>query len=437
MPMDGATLAMTMAVLQRAADGGIVQEADIAGQEVYRVEQLGAELGFVVIDSSIEGRARGGLRLVPGVTELELRAAARAMTLKYGLLGLPQGGAKAGVHGDPDAPLPERRERLLAFARSIEPLLRARVYVPDADLGTQADDIRWVMQALGLLVHRLDWQANRSGAYTAASCVAAARAALASRNKSLSGCCVAIEGFGNVGAAVADLLRRAGARVVAVSTSYAAVYEPAGLDVDRVLQLASSAGSRFVESYSKAQRLPREQLLELPVDLLCPCARHHSVGAENAAGIEAAVICAGANNPVSPEAERVLVERGVLCVPDFVSNCGGVLGGTLEFAGVHPRRIGSLIDQYVSEMVTALIAVAARRRTSLRAVAEPLAMSRHRQVQTAAERPGLGHRARRAALELYRRGWVPRRAVAALAPRRMRHWAVKIDVMPSAAEVTR
>ena len=88
---------MTMAAPQRVADGSIVAGEDLAGQQVYRVAQLGTELGFVVIDSSIEGRARGGLRLVPGVTELEHRAAARAMTLKYGLLGLPQGGGQSAA----------------------------------------------------------------------------------------------------------------------------------------------------------------------------------------------------------------------------------------------------------------------------------------------------------------------------------------------------
>ena len=427
---------MTMALAQRAADGEVAHEDNFTGQEVHRVEHLGTELGFVVIDSSIEGRARGGLRLVPSITEVELRAAARAMTLKYGLLGLPQGGAKAGLHGDPDAPVRERRERMLAFARAIEPLLRARVYVPDADLGTRADDIRWMMQALGVTVHRHDWRANRSGEYTAASCAAAARAALRSRGKTLSDCRVAIEGFGNVGAALAVLLQREGARIVAVSTSYAALYEPAGLDVDRMLELAPEGPAGLIDSYTRAQRLPREQLLELPVDLLCPCARHHSMHAENAAAVEAPVMCAGANNPASPQAEHMLVARGVLCVPDFVSNCGGVLGGTLEFAGVHPRRIAAIIDDYVGRTVTALIAVAARGRTSLRAIAEPLAWARHRQVQTAAESPAIGQRARRVALDLYRRGFVPRRAVAAIAPRQMLRWAVTIDVSPPAAEVT-
>jgi len=396
------------------------------GQQVHRVEHSGAELGIVVVDSSIDGRARGGLRIVPQVTELELRAAARGMTLKYGLLGLPQGGAKAGIHGDPEAPAEERRARMLAFARAIEPLLRARGYVPDADIGTRADDIRWTMQALGLRVGAHDWKANRSGQYTAASCVAAARAALAHRGATLRDCRVAIEGFGSVGAAVADGLRREGARVVAVSTSRGALYAPQGLDVDRLLELAGRVGSRLVESYATAERLRCHELLELPVDLLCPCARHHSIHAGNASAIAAPLIAPGANNPASPEAEELLVARGVLYVPDFVSNCGGVLGGTLEFAGVQPTRIASIVDRYVGESVGALVALADRRHVSLRAVAEPLALARHRSLRRATERPTVASRIAGAALELYRRGWMPRRAVAMIAPRHIVRGAVRI-----------
>ena len=410
-----------------------VSQPDLDGQRVHRVEHDGVELGFVVVDSSVEGRARGGLRLVQDVTELELREAARAMTLKYGLLGLPQGGAKAGLYGDPDAPLDERRARLLAFGRAMEPLLRARVYVPDADLGTRADDVRWMMEMLGLPVRAHDWRANRSGDYTAVSCVAAARAALASRGKGLRDCRVAIEGFGSVGAAAATLLDRAGARIVAVSTSRGALYAPEGLDVGRVLALAASVGSRLVDSYPAAQRLPREALCELPVDLLCPCARNHGIHAGNVAAIAAPVIAPGANNPITTDAERELVARGVLCVPDFVSNCGGVFGGTLEFGGVHPVRIAPVIDRYVSETVTALIAVAERRRVSLRAVAEPLALSRHDAVRRGAERPSVASRVVGAALEIYRRGWVPRRAVAALAPWRLLRSAVKVSSAPPAS----
>ena len=215
--------------------------------------------------------------------------------------------------------------------------------------------------------------------------------------------------------------------MVAVSTSRAALHQPRGLDVDRLLALAERSGSRFVDGYPDADRLAREALLELPVDLLCPCARHHSIHAANVDAVTAGIVAPGANDPLTPDGERVLVDRGILCVPDFVANCGGVLGGTLEFAGVEPARIARLIERFVDDTVRALIGVAERRRDSLRAIAEPLALARHDEVRRAAERPSLRSRASGATLELYRRGWLPRRVVGAMAPRRIVSWAVKIE----------
>jgi glutamate dehydrogenase/leucine dehydrogenase len=392
---------------------------------VFRIDNQGQELGFIVVDSTVCGRARGGLRLAQGVTEHELRAAARAMTLKYGLLGLSQGGAKAGLHGDPDAPLDARRRELLAFGRRILPLLSARIYVPDADLGTKGDDIRWMMQTLEQPVGRYDWRANRSGDYTAVSCVAAARAALTERGRTLKGARVAIEGFGGVGAAAAALLARAGARVVAVSTSRGAVYDAEGLNVDSLRSASLAFGSRFVDEYPSSSRLDRDRLLELDVDLLCPCARAYSIHARNVTAIQAGVISPGANNPVTPDAEASLGQRGVLLIPDFVSNCGGVLGGTLEFAGVTPARIAVVVDQYVARTVRGLLRTTSEE-AALRTGAEALARARHAEVRHAAEHPGARARLVGAGLALYRAGWIPPRLMAPFAVRSILSSAVHV-----------
>lgn len=234
----------------------------------YRVDTGAGLLGFIAIDSIVDGRARGGLRLVAGLSEDEMRDAARAMTLKYGLLGLPQGGAKAGVIGDPDAPPDERRLRLETFARTAEPLLRERCYIPDADLGTDAGDIRTMMQAIGFPMRARDWRASRSGDHTARSCLAAADVLVARQGLSWPTCRVAIEGFGKVGGAAARLVAERGGRVVAVSTSHGALADPDGLDVERLLARAAASGSRFV--LDDPGVLPREALFDVPADVLLP-----------------------------------------------------------------------------------------------------------------------------------------------------------------------
>jgi glutamate dehydrogenase/leucine dehydrogenase len=380
----------------------------------------GQTLGYVAVDSRIRGQARGGLRIAADLSKEELRYASRAMTLKYGLLGLPQGGAKAGVVGDPDAPVPERRRRLRDFALAAGPLLGAGAYVPDADLGTDAADIRWMMRSIGMRAPAREWRQNRSGEHAARSCFVSAGVLRERKGSSLEGCRVAIEGFGKVGSALARLLRGAGAKVVAVSTSHGALHRNEGLDVAHLLSRASERGSQFVTDESGAIR--REALLELPVDLLCLCARHHSIHAGNVHQVTAPVICAGANDPVAPTAERVLLERDVSYPPDFVTNCGGVLGGTLEFAGVSARRIGALIDEHVRAMFEDLLDRADQRGVAVRSLAEDEALARHARVRAGVEEPHFGHRLRTLALEAYRRRLIPKRPVALLAARSVPRW---------------
>lgn len=388
---------------------------------LHRIESGGRTLGFVAIDSTIAGRARGGLRLAPDVGEAEIQGAARAMTLKYGLLGLPQGGAKAGVVGDPEAPAPERRARLNAFAAAAAPLLRERAYVPDADLGTSADDIRAMVESLGRRVGPREWGANRSGTYTAHSCLGALEAIAARRGTPLAGQRVAIEGFGKVGAGLAGLLHARGARIVAVSTSRGALYREEGLDVPRLAARAARDGSAFVET--EGERLEPAALLELDVDLLLPCARFQSLHAGNVDRVTAPVVCAGANDPASAEAERRLFARGVVHPPDFVSNCGGVLGGTLEFAGVAPGRVAGLVQDAVRRYTASLLERAAREGVAPRAVAEREALERHAQVRRGVENPGLRQRVVGLGIEAYRRGLVPAPLMALLAPRFLDGWS--------------
>ena len=400
---------------------------EVDGQRVHTVKRDAETLGFVVVDSTVNGRARGGLRLIEDVTEAEIRGAARAMTLKYGLLGLPQGGAKAGLRGASEATQEQLRQYLIAFARAAGPLLTDSVYVPDADMGTNAQDIRWMMRTIGCPVRRRDWRGSRSGYYTAVSCMVSAEAGAEHLGIPLDGCRVAIEGFGSVGSALGALMRDRGAKVIAISTSHGAVCNPNGLDVDRMASLIAELGSGAVKLYEDAEQLDRSALLELPVDILCPCARFQSIDQNNASRVSARMICAGANDPLSPDAERILFERGTLYLPDFVTNCGGVLGGTMEFASVKPKRITATIVDNIGPLAARLLDLARRKGVTPRSLAEPMAMERFERVRAAAAHPTLRSRLFAVGLESYRRGWAPSSLVAAMTPRHvsnaLRGWA--------------
>jgi glutamate dehydrogenase (NAD(P)+) len=383
-------------------------------QLVCTVASGSSAMGYVVIDSVVVGRSCGGLRMLPDIDEEEMRALARAMTLKYGFLGLPQGGAKAGVRGDPESSQEERWLRLKAFGCAIAPLLRSRTYIPGTDMGTNNADIRYMLRAVGVPVRRRELRGRDSGYYTALTVKAGAKQAAKHMGLTLSGASVAIEGFGKVGSALAGLLAEANARVVAISTLKGAIFNPKGLDVTRLKDLAAKKGSRVVELYPEAERMDRAALLELPVDLLCPCARHNSLHTDNAARVKARIICPGANNPVTPEAEHTLFKQGVLCMPDFVTNCGGVLGGTMAFASVSNTRIAAFIERHIGARVEWLLNEAARQRVLPREIAVRIAQRRFEQVRRDAEHPTALGRLFNFALELYRRGCIPGPLVASL-----------------------
>lgn len=393
---------------ERVAHGGTPIEIIVCGPD-------GSTLGAIAIDSTVSGRARGGLRISRRVDGSEVRSLARAMTLKYGFLGLPQGGAKGTAMGDPEGPLDERRRALAAFARAAAPVLRSGLYLPDSDVGTRNADIRGVLEIAGVRPKRREWRGEQSGFWTATTVLAALRETAARTGQPLAGSRIAIEGFGAVGSALAALAVEAGSLVVAVSTSRGAVLDAAGLDVPR-LRAAAERGSDFVRTF-EGERLPAADLLELDVDYLCPCAVGETIGEGNAAGIRARAVVPGANDSIAIAAEVILHRRGIVCVPDFLANCGGVLGGTMEFAGVTPRRIRAFVDAEFGQRVGTILDIAVREGVSPREVAEPIALAGHAAARERAERQGARSAAMGLALALHRRGWIPGAIVGTLAPR--------------------
>lgn len=383
-----------------------------AQQVVCTVSRHDRPLGWVVIDSFVGGMSCGGLRLLPDISEFEMRGLARAMTLKYGLLGLPQGGAKAGVIGDPEAPRESRRSTLVAFARAIAPMLRSKVFTPHTDMGTDVEDIAFMLESVGVRLPKRQRRGSDSGLYTAMTVFCGVVQAATHRNRSLSEATAAIEGFGKVGQPLTQMLSDCGTKIVAISTSRGAIFRPEGLDIERLLSLAKKHGSDLVDHYEGGARLACEELLELKVDILCPCARHDSIHAGNVGLVTAEIISPGANNPITPEAEQALLERGVTCLPDFVTNSGGVLGGTMDFASVRPDVIRHFIDLHMGERMRWMLEEAERRQSTPRKLATQMALTRSAQVQENAEHPTVAGRVLGAALKLYRHGLIPGRFVA-------------------------
>jgi glutamate dehydrogenase/leucine dehydrogenase len=147
----------------------------------------------------------------------------------------------------------------------------------------------------------------------------------------LAGAKVAIEGFGSVGRHAARLLEVKGARLVAASDTHGAVYDPEGIPVETLTAAKREKGS--VTSYARGKKLASADLIKLPCDILIPAARPDCIHADNARHIQAKLVLEGANIPATPEAEAILHERGILVVPDFIANAGGVICAAFEYHG--------------------------------------------------------------------------------------------------------
>jgi len=303
---------------------------DLGPSSVVHLHEPSSGLrAIVVIDNVAAGASLGGVRMAADVTVDEVFRLARAMTFKNAGAGLPHGGGKAGILADPRT---ADRERLIrAFANAIRSLTD---YVPGPDMGTDERCMAWIRDEIGRAVGLprvlggipLDEIGATGFGLTACAEVAAPFCDL-----ELDGARLAIEGLGNVGRPAARFLAEKGVVLVAASDSTGAVHDPAGIDVEALIAAKEESGS--VTAYPAGEKISNEALFEVPCDILIPAARPDCIHEGNADAIQAKLILQGANIPATAEAEARLHERGVLVVPDFIANAGGVICASVEFHG--------------------------------------------------------------------------------------------------------
>ena len=307
--------------------------------------------GFIVIDSNINGRSVGGLRVEKNTTIEETKELARSMTLKCGFLGLNRGGAKASIIADGENLYSHIKMKLLKrFAEIAKPLLCESRYAIGSDMNTPANEIDRMLEFIGEDVDKSKKLGN-SGYYTALTVFITALEYAIFKKIDLTSSTIVIEGFGSVGSNAAKLFAKKGCKVIAISTSSGAIYNQNGLNITELLKLKERDGSKLVLHKGNWEQLSHSELLELPCDFLVPAARGKSINAKNASRIQARVICPGANIPVTLQGEKILKDRGLFSVPFFVANCGGVLGDCMEFEGILLQKIKEVFFQQLSKRI--------------------------------------------------------------------------------------
>lgn len=330
--------------------------------------------GILVVDNVACGPSIGGLRMAPDVSALECLRLARAMTLKNAAAGLRHGGGKSVLYGDPRMPKSQKERLIRALACALK---HEQNYIFGPDMGTDEEAMAWVKdeigRAVGLPKEMGGIPLDQIGA-TGWGISHATEVALRYRNVKPDGARLAIQGFGAVGKHAARFLAAKGAILVAAADSSGTLHNPNGIDVAALAALKDAGKS--VLDYADGDKLDGDAVIDIPCEIWIPAARPDVVHEKNVHRLKTRLVVQGANIPVTPGAEKYLHEHGVLCVPDFIANAGGVICAAMEYAGASESAVFDVIAQKLRDNTQEVLEQASRQGVLPREAATELAVAR-------------------------------------------------------------
>jgi glutamate dehydrogenase (NAD(P)+) len=299
--------------------------------------------GVLVVDNVAKGPSIGGVRMAPDVTTEECARLARAMTFKNAAAGLPHGGGKAVLIGDPKMPKEQKEILIRGLACALE---EVEQYIFAPDMGTDEECMAWVKDEIGRVVGLpkevggipLDeigatgWGLSHVADVAKDFC-----------NLEIQGARFAVQGFGAVGKHVTNFLSKDGAIPVAVSDSKGTIYNPDGLDVEKLISLKNEG--KCVTEYPDGEKRDADAIIDIECDVWIPAARPDVIHEDNVQRLNAKMVVEGANIPITHGAEKLLHERGILCVPDFIANAGGVICAAMEYQGASQAAAFASIEE--------------------------------------------------------------------------------------------
>jgi glutamate dehydrogenase (NAD(P)+) len=348
--------------------------------------------GYRVTHNVSRGPSKGGIRYHPDVTLDEVKALAMWMTWKCALMGLPFGGAKGGVICDPKAMSRSELERMTRrYTSEIINEIGPERDIPAPDVGTNAATMAWIFDTysmnkghsvLGVVTGKpltIGGSLGREEA-TARGALFCLESALERQGRSMTGLRVAVQGFGTVGAPFARIMAEAGATVVAVTDSSGGIYHAKGVDV--AAAVVHKRGGGALAELKGGDRITNDELVTLDCDVLAPCALEQVVTHENADRVQAKIVLECANGPVTPAADRILEENGVLVIPDVLANAGGVVVSYFEWVqGLQEYfwkedEVNARLNEIVTRAFDETSATCEERNVSMRLGAYGLAVQR-------------------------------------------------------------
>ena len=344
--------------------------------------------GFLVIDNTVLGPGKGGIRMTPDVTAAEVFRLARIMTLKNSLADLPLGGAKAGIvwKGGSDE---LKKKFIQSFARSIK-LLTPKKYIGAPDVHTGEREMQWFVEATG------DWRSATgkpanycmavfgkkgekcgipheygSTGYGVAKTTEAAAEIL---KIDMKGARVAIHGFGNVGTFTYKFLTEMGAKVIVLADAETVVFQEEGFNKKEIEKIIKS--KKTLKEYPYGQKISAENFWEIETDILIPASVTNVINKGNKDKIKTKMIVEAGNIPMTEEIEKEFFKKGITVVPDFIANAGGVISSYAEYRGYNPKRMMDTIEKKITKNVKIILKQSIKENKDPREVGMEIAISR-------------------------------------------------------------
>jgi len=299
-------------------------------------------MGYRVQHHLTLGPTKGGVRFHPDVTLGEVAALAMWMSWKCALTGLPYGGAKGGVACNPrELSIGETERVTRRYTQELIPFIGPQIDIPAPDMGTNEQTMAWMMDTYSLQSGHCvpavvtGKPVSLGGSLGRREATGRGVAYLVSRAMDTLGIAAStatavVQGYGNVGAIAASTMARQGIKIIVVSDAFGGLYNPKGIDLDKLD--AFVAKTRSVVGFDGAEAITNEQLLVTPCDILVPAALERQITAENATKIQCRILAEGANGPTTPEADAIISKRPeIFVIPDILCNAGGVIVSYFEW----------------------------------------------------------------------------------------------------------
>ncbi len=329
---------------------------------------------ILVVDNVARGPSIGGVRMAADVSREECFRLARAMTLKNAAAGLPHGGGKAVLYGDPRMPKPQKEGLIRALANALR---YTEDYIFAPDMGTDEECMAWIQDEIGRVValpREIGGIPLDEIGATGWGLSHVTDVALDYCDFDLPGARVVVQGFGAVGRHTARLLTEKGAVLVGAADSRGSIHNPDGLDVVRLSAIKHEGGA--LSEYADAEQLDRDAVVDIECDIWIPAARPDVIREDNVQRLRTKLVIEGANIPLTPGAEKMLADRGILCVPDFIANAGGVICAAMEYQGASEGAALQSIEEKLRRNTRLVLEQATQRNILPREAAVELALDR-------------------------------------------------------------